>query len=236
MVSVRKRKMARSSVKKQTSQKKKNFNPNSNPIIKKYWDESKTAKQNYQNLGLTMKLGKVAGGIELKIHKPKIKRDNDLEDLEISDDSDDYDDSNNQKEEGKESSNKNIQQLSIKDQFNPNNILKGTAKIQRDENGKVIQVIYGTMEPITLNNDDYEEEEESHASHVIAELEKMAAKPKKETFVKLNDVEVARLERLERKYKDDYEKMKWDQKLNPFQLSVGDLKKNFLIFNKQRSL
>lgn len=222
MVSVRKRKMARSSVKKQTTQKKKNFNPRSNPIIQKYWDDSKTPKQNYQNLGLTMKLGRPAGGVELKLVKPVIKRDNELEDLEQSDD----DDEDN--ENAVEST------LSIEDQFKPENILAGTAKIQRDANGKVLQVVYGTMDKPVSSSES--RDDDSLASHVIAELEEMAAKPRKETFVKLDDVEVARLERLERKYKDDYEKMKWDQKLNPFQLSVGTLKKKFLILNKQRSL
>ncbi|CAI5759051.1 unnamed protein product [Candida verbasci] len=117
MVSVRKRKMARSSIKKNTRRvkdKQRNINIHSNPIIAANWDKSLTLQQNYKKLGLTAKLGKSPGGKEQSLSKKR----NNKEHITI-DQIDDTDD--------------------------PEKIPEGEAKIIRDEEGNVIKVIYGTM-------------------------------------------------------------------------------------------
>lgn len=220
MVSVRKRKMARSAVKKVSRPVKKNFNPQANPVIKKYWDKNKTPKQNYRDLGLRMRLAATSGGEELVLVDPKIVRDNELEDLEAEDEPEDNHAAQPQEIAG--------------DPYDPANILKGTAKIERDANGKVLRVVYGTKEPLAAAPPPEEKKEPTLADHVISELEVLAAKPRKEVFVPLDDVETARMERLERKHGSNWTAMKWDARLNPFQLSEGTLKKKFAILHKQR--
>ena len=90
-------------------------------------------------------------------------------------------------------------------------------------------VIYGTKK---LNAD----QEESNIieisrkvtkdSSVVEALEKLASVDVKREKV-ISDREVEWLKKLQSKYGEDYEAMKWDRKLNPFQESAGKLKKRF---------
>lgn len=118
MTSVRRRKMARSSVKKNTRRvkdKQRNIKIYSNPIIEANWDHSLTLQQNYKRLGLTAKLGHIAGGQERKVVKwsETVGSKKPLKAVEETED--------------------------------PTKIPEGEARIVRDDKGEVLRVIYGTM-------------------------------------------------------------------------------------------
>lgn len=241
MVSVRKRKMKRSSVKKNTrknhsSNTSGRYNPKSNPVIAKHWDSTLTAKQNYKKLGLTFKIGATTGGEEKKIVIGPINRGNMEESL--------FDDAEEDEEEQEEQE----EEQEGFDPYDPMNIIEGTAKIMKDDNGKVIKIVYGTKKLISKqanhnkdsenrdsenedgddgDDDDAEDEEDdqSEARQVIAELEELSRIPKKKEVHKMNELEQYRYKKLIEKYGQDYERMKWDKKLNPFQLSPGQLRK-----------
>lgn len=214
--------MNRSGVSKNTrkNNNKDKFNPKSNPIIAKHWDPELTAKQNYKKLGLTFKLSAPSGGEEKKIKVAEIHHGNMEESLFEEDDEEENGNNDNDSEEG--------------DPYDPANILEGTAKLVKDENGKVLKIIYGTKKISQSNSNDNsnegnaqvrDDEDKNEAKEVIAELEELANIPKKKEVRKMNEVEIVRYRKLIDKYGEDYEKMKWDKKLNPFQLSPGQLKK-----------
>lgn len=224
MVSVRRRKMNRSGVSKNTrkNNNKDKFNPKSNPIIAKHWDPELTAKQNYKKLGLTFKLSAPSGGEEKKIKVAEIHHGNMEESLFEEEDEEEEKGNNDNDNEEEE------------DPYDPANILEGTAKLVKDENGKVLNIIYGTKKISQSNSNDNnnegnaqvgDDEDKSEAKEVIAELEELANIPKRKEVRKMNEVEIVRYRKLIDKYGEDYEKMKWDKKLNPFQLSPGQLKK-----------
>lgn len=238
MVSVRRRKMNRSGVSKnrRKNNNKDKFNPKSNPIIAKHWDPELTAKQNYKKLGLTFRLAAASGGVEKKIKINPINRGNMEESLyEVETEKVESEDENENEDEDE-------------DPYDPANILEGTAKLLKDDNGNVIKIIYGTkkitvkpdtedMENLDSNynnhkgdndeDDDYDEDK-STANQVIAELEELASLPKKKEVHKMNELEIYRYKKLIEKYGEDYEKMKWDKKLNPFQLSPGQIRKQII--------
>lgn len=64
----------------------------------------------------------------------------------------------------------------------------------------------------------------------LIEYEEQHAKKKKPLTPKEEEADM--LEALYEKYDDDYEKMKWDKKLNPLFLSVGQLKKKIAVWKK----
>lgn len=227
MVSVRKRKMNRSGVSKnrRKNNNKDKFNPRSNPVIAKHWDPNLTAKQNYKKLGLTFRLSAPSGGEEKKIKIKEIHHNNMEESL-----FDEGEEEKNVQENEEEDDNDEL------DPYDPANILEGTAKLMKDDEGNVIKIIYGTkkISKKTVVNDDNNEvedeqdkseEDNSEAKQVISELEQMASISKRKEVHKMNELEVVRYRKLIDKYGEDYEKMKWDQKLNPFQLSPGQLRK-----------
>jgi nucleolar protein 16 len=230
--------MNRSGVSKNTrkNNNKDKFNPRSNPIIAQHWDNELTAKQNYKKLGLTFRIGGATGGEEKKIKIKKINHGNMEESLfgdhEEENDNDDDDDE--------------------LDPYDPTNILEGTAKFLKDDDGKIIKIIYGTKKigsgSINSKKDNTEKEEEEEeeeedsgeddkeeAKIVIAKLEAIANIPKKKEVHRLNELEVYRYGKLIEKYGDDYEKMKWDKKLNPFQLSPGQLRKQIKRYHEFHS-
>ncbi|KAI5948729.1 NOP16 [Candida theae] len=214
MVSVRKRKMARSSVKKNTRRnkdKQRNINVYSNPIIAKNWDKSLTLQQNYKRLGLRAKLGHMAGGVEKKVET--------LTDLR------------NKKKNKDKGDAVTIDEIEHTD--DPSKIPEGEARIIRDpETKEVIKVIYGTMKVVEEESDD-----EKVDNSVIKQLEEYAeqhSKVKKERH--LSDRESDWLKSLYEKYGDDYEKMKWDKKLNIYQQSAGDLKRRINKWKKANGI
>lgn len=208
MVSVRKRKMARSSIRKNTRRikdKQRNIKIHSNPIIEANWDHSLTLKQNYKRLGLASKLGHIAGGQEQKVVKWN----------ETS---------------GKKSETPSIQE--IEQTQDPSNIPQGEARIIRDPHTQeVIKVIYGTMK---CDNDELNNTQDKS---VIEALQQQAIKNANVSRERhQSDRESEWLKNLYEKYGDDYEKMMWDKKLNIHQQSVGDLKKRINKWKKANGL
>lgn len=216
MVSVRKRKMARSSVGKVSRTKKdthKKIRKFGNQIIAENWDNKLTLSQNYERLGLKVRLGKKTGGVEknLKVIKPIKVDDEDEGDL--------VDDDENKKEADQEKI----------DPYDPANILEGTAKLIKNDDGKVVKVIYGTKKLDAEEQDSNVIEisrKVTKDSSVVKALEKLASSEVKHEKL-ISEREIEWLRKLETKYGDDYEAMKWDRKLNPFQESTGKLRKRF---------
>lgn len=218
MTSVRKRKMARSSVKKntrRTKDKQRNINIHSNPIIEANWDKSLTLKQNYKRLGLRAKLGRSAGGDEQKVES--------LSELQAK------------REKNQKNQLKHVPTVSeIENLDDPSRIPEGEARLIRDsETNEVIKVIYGTMKV----DDNDESEEEIENPSVIKQLEEYAeknSKIKKERHQ--SERENDWIKSLYEKYGDDYDKMKWDKKLNIYQQSAGDLKRRIIKWKKANGI
>lgn len=218
MTSVRKRKMARSSVKKntrKTKDKQRNINIHSNPIIEANWDKSLTLKQNYKRLGLRAKLGRSAGGDERKVES--------LSELQAK------------REKNQKNQLKHVPTVSeIENLDDPSRIPEGEARLIRDsETNEVIKVIYGTMKV----DDNDESEEEIENPSVIKQLEEYAeknSKIKKERHQ--SERENDWIKSLYEKYGDDYDKMKWDKKLNIYQQSAGDLKRRIIKWKKANGI
>lgn len=209
MTSVRKRKMLRSSVKRNTRRvkdKQKLIKVFSNPIIKENWDHSLTLQQNYKKLGLRARLGTVAGGVEQEIVKYKPNEDNESK-PEITVDQ-------------------------IEQTEDPSKIPEGEARIIRDpETDEVIKVIYGTMKASS------KVEQQQPESEIIKKLEEQAIKNASVVRErKQSERETEWLKSLYEKHGDDYNKMMWDKKLNIFQQSAGDLKKRINKWKKANKI
>lgn len=207
MASVRKRKMARSLVKKSTKRvkdKQRNIKITSHPVMAEHWDKKLTLKQNYKRLGLTHRLGKPAGGGEAKVQTLTEYR--------------------KQKEE-KENRQK-VEPSAIENETDPAKIPEGEARLIRDpETNEVVKIIYGTMKVVNSEGDDTPE------ASVIEELQKYAQEHAGARKVKkLTEREEEWMSKLHAKYGEDYEKMRWDQKLNPIFLSSGQLKKKMALW------
>lgn len=207
MASVRKRKMARSSVKKNTKRvkdKQRDVKMTAHPVMQAHWDKNLTLKQNYKKLGLTVRLGKPAGGEEAPIQTLSEFR-----------------------KEREEREQNQITPEVVANETDPEKIPEGEARLIRDpETNEVVEIIYGKMK---VNEKKVEEAKDS----IISELIKYNEETAKPSVPKTPSArENAWLEQLHAKYGDDYEKMKWDRKLNPMLLSVGQLKKKMAQWRK----
>lgn len=210
MTSVRKRKMARSSVSKNTRRvkdKQRDIRMHSNPIVTAHWDHSLTLQQNYKKLGLRAKLGGLAGGAEKKI----VKRTDTVEDNDDNEEKPSIED--------------------IEQTEDPAQIPEGEARIIRDpETNEVVKVIYGTMKP-------GQSSEQKEESEVIKKLQEQAIK--NAAIVKertQSERESEWLKSLYEKHGDDYQKMMWDKKLNVFQQSAGDLNRRVNKWKKANNI
>lgn len=212
MVSVRKRKMAKSLVKKNTVRAKdthKRIVIKNNPVIAKHWDPKLTLSQNYKRIGLATSLNAPSGGVEKKIVTNEDHR----------------------KERERKERVRELVENSL-NETDPSKIPVGQARLIRDpETNAVVEIIHGTMKI-----EDVHDAEDSEPG-IIEELAKYHAENAKET-IEIGPDEIGSLvyEQLYNKYGDDYEKMKWDQKLNTSFLSEGQLKRKIVRWKKYNNI
>lgn len=209
MTTVRKRKMNRLKVKKLLRRTKDRFRQVSfqaNPVIAANWDDSLTLKQNYKKLGLRMKLGGHAGGEEKEIETWRER-----------------------KERLAEEDARKIKPEDIAHTEDPAQIPEGEARIIRDDEGKVVKVIQGTMKPKPV--------EPKAATPLIQTLEEMAQKNasrERDHHQTARETDIMRM--LYEKHGDDYEAMKWDKHLNLFALLPGVLRKKMKLWKKKHNI
>lgn len=117
------------------------------------------------------------------------------------------------------------------------------ARIERDEDGNVVRIVYGKAAGEDDDDDEEAEdeegefhgfEEEEPKTEVVKVLEKMAANAAPAVGRDQSDREQDWISLLVQKHGDDYEAMKWDKKLNVFQQSAGDLKKRVKKWKKEQ--
>lgn len=119
------------------------------------------------------------------------------------------------------------------------------ARIERDADGNVVRIVYGSAVGDGSNSssetDDEEEEEfegfgedNSGDTSVVKQLEEMARNVIPSAPRVQSDREQDWIADLVNKHGDDYEAMKWDKKLNVFQQSAGDLKKRVVKWKKNQ--
>lgn len=199
MASVRKRKMARSSVKKNTRKEKdkhRKIRLIPHPAMAAHWNTKLTWKQNYDRFGLQASISKFTV-------KPNLS-----ENLSILE------------------ANANISPEVVANETDPARIPLGEARLIRDtETKEVIEIVYGQM---ASNVKKVEEPEVPIIEELTDYLKKRARLSPKKT---LTEIECHWLAGLYKKYSDDYEKMKWDRKLNPTFLSVGQLKRRMEMYH-----
>lgn len=229
MVSVRRRKMNRSSVSKTTRRvkdKQRKVNIKSNPIIAANWDYSLTLAQNYKRLGLRAKLQTPAGGQEADLSKvikkqPLIKNSVFDDDDDSDSDSDNDQDVNDKKENESENDDDS--------EFNPENIPEGEARIQRDKDGSVLRVIHGKKKNFDIDEDinsikgKLQNEEET--TDVVKQLEQFANRPIAKVARNQSEREEEWISRLYKKHGTNYKKMFYDTKLNIYQQSENDIRR-----------
>ncbi|AQZ18172.1 NOP16 (YER002W) [Zygosaccharomyces parabailii] len=225
MTSVRKRKMNKSSIGKATRKNKnrqRKINIASNPIIAANWDYSLTLKQNYKKLGLRAKLQKPAGGEEADFSRERRKEPVVKSPIEYESDEEESD----------------PEQKVSDEELDPSEIPQGEARIRRDGDGNVVEVIYGQKMPFNGcdNATDGSQETDPPKSEVVRKLEELANAPaiKKERTMSVREEEW--LERLYNKHGENYKQMFFDTKLNIYQQSEGDLRRRILAWKQKHNI
>ncbi|TQS35417.1 hypothetical protein Golomagni_04164 [Golovinomyces magnicellulatus] len=182
-----------------------------NSIIAANWDHSQTLSQNYKRLGLTSRLNSTTGGVE------KIRQ-------------------------GDQSLSSTANKLSITNSI-PKFIEPSEARLERDAvSGKVLRVIHEKQKLNPLNDlissDSEDEKMGTHGeifegftrkscskNEVIRKLEELASSGAVKKERKLSDREKLWIEKLVKKYGNDFGKMARDLKMNPMQQTPADIQR-----------
>jgi len=116
----------------------------------------------------------------------------------------------------------------VKSKGGDHTLQPGEGRIERDQDGNVVKVITYTAEESDPDEmcTDLNEMTGNKGVAIIDELAKEGQLPRKRGWV-LSDTDVAWLTRLQAKYGQDYEKMAWDMKMNPYQETAQALEKKF---------
>ncbi|KAF7864449.1 hypothetical protein EAF04_006583 [Stromatinia cepivora] len=189
--------------------KSKRVNPLGNAIIAANWRQDETLTQNYRRLGLTSRLNTVTGGIE-------------------------------KKKSGPESKTSTANKLAISNTI-PKNLAPTEARVERDpETGKIIRVIHDQKKTNPLNdplNSDAEDEEgegfegfgdeEGSASknEIVKMLEEQASRAGEKRERQQSEREKEWIERLVKRWGENYGAMVRDRRLNPMQQTESDIRR-----------
>jgi nucleolar protein 16 len=171
-------------------------------------NQKETLTQNYKRLGLTSRLNSATGGTE-KLSKGDASKTNTTSKLAISN-------------------------------AIPMTIEPTEARVERDpETGKILRVIHTDKKSNPLNDplneiedeemdegDDFEGFDRERGENPIVKMLEEQARSGKETKPRTqSEREREWIERLVGRYGEDYGKMVWDRKLNPFQQTEGDIRR-----------
>lgn len=112
----------------------------------------------------------------------------------------------------------------------------GEARIERDEDGNIVNIVYGKSAEEALNDDEIEKEDgdgegENNTTDIVKALEEQASFVVKRERSQ-SEREKEWVEVLVQKHGRDYSKMVWDRKLNPYQQSEGDIRRRVARWEK----
>lgn len=168
--------------------------------------QDETLTQNYRRLGLTSRLNTITGGIE-------------------------------KKQAGSESKSSTASKLTIKNAI-PKNIAPTEARVERDpETGKIIRVFHDKKEnPLNdpLNSDDEngegfegfgDEEGSIPRNEIVQMLEEQASRAGEKRERQQSEREKEWIERLVKRWGENYSAMVRDRRLNPMQQTEPDIKR-----------
>ena len=186
-----------------------------NPIVAAHWDKSLTLSQNYRRLGLTSKLNRPTGGVELTTVPSE-----DEEQRPTSSDP-----------------------LAIRGDQHVQKVVS-SVKVIRDAEGKIISVIQDEEQkrdnPLNdpldqLSDEETDILERGVSKGIVPELEEASRMVKKKVPRKQSKRDQEWIERLIGKWGDDLAGMSRDTKLNPTQHSAGELRKRIKLFQQNRA-
>lgn len=104
----------------------------------------------------------------------------------------------------------------------------------------MLEVIYGQKKILDSSEDEQQDvnqsEDESSKTDVVKQLEEIANAPRAKKERSMSAREEEWLERLYDKHGDNYRKMFFDNKLNVYQQSEGDLRKRIRAWKKKNNI
>ncbi|KAJ3236812.1 Nucleolar protein 16 [Chytriomyces hyalinus] len=178
------------------------------PLIALNWDRNLTLRQNYQRMGLTANLNGKAGGEAIHVRDVRSAA-------------------------GGDASGEVMVEMRSREEFDnmPNVGRAGGAEISGDssDSGAHLALI---EEPVVVDPKTQGRKINPLPINVAEALIDEASKGEAPRHTHSSSQEVDILTALSKKYKDDFAAMARDRKLNPYQLSAGQLKRKFKIMSK----